>query len=54
MRKVVASEFTSLDGVVDSPQRWQLPYFDEEMGQDIQATMEEADTMLLGTVPYEE
>jgi dihydrofolate reductase len=54
MRKVVASEFTSLDGVVDSPQRWQLPYFDEEMGREIQAVMEEADTMLLGRVPYEE
>jgi len=54
MRKVVASEFISLDGVVGSPERWQLPYFDEEMGQEIQAAMEEADAMLLGRVTYEE
>ena len=33
MRKVVASEFVSLDDVVGSPERWQLPYFDEEMGR---------------------
>jgi dihydrofolate reductase len=54
MRKVVASEFMSLDGVVGSPERWQLPYFDEEMGQEIQAAMEEADAMLLGRLTYEE
>jgi len=27
MRKVVASEFISLDGVVGSPERWQPPYW---------------------------
>jgi hypothetical protein len=27
MRKVVASEFVSLDGVVGSPERWQPPYW---------------------------
>ena len=37
MRKVVASEFVSLDGVVGSPERWQLPYLDEEMGLEIGA-----------------
>ena len=54
MRKVVASEFVSLDGVVGSPERWQLPYLDEEMGREIGAAMEEADAMLLGRVTYEE
>lgn len=54
MRKVVASEFISLDGVVGSPERWQLPYFDEEMGREIQAAMEQADAMLLGGVTYVE
>jgi dihydrofolate reductase len=54
MRKVVISEFVSLDGVVGSPQRWHLPYFDEEMGREIQAAMEDADAMLLGRVTYEE
>ena len=54
MRKVVASEFVSLDGVVGSPERWQMPYSDEEMGREIQAAMEESDAMLLGRVTYEE
>jgi len=54
MRKLVASEFMSLDGVVGSPERWQLPYFDAEMGQEIQAAMEDSDAMLLGRVTYEE
>ena len=35
MRKVVASLFVSLDGVVGDPAGWQLPYYDEEMGREI-------------------
>jgi hypothetical protein len=27
MRKVLASEFVSLDGVVESPEKWHFPYF---------------------------
>ena len=33
MRKVVAAEFLSLDGVMESPDKWHFPYFNEEMGQ---------------------
>jgi hypothetical protein len=33
MRKVVAAEFVSLDGVMESPEKWHFPYFNEEMGQ---------------------
>jgi dihydrofolate reductase len=54
MRKVVASEFISLDGVVESPERWQLPYFNDEMDQEIEAAMAASDAMLLGRVTYEE
>jgi len=54
MRKVVAAEFVSLDSVVGSPERWQLPYFDAEMGEAIGEAMGEADAMLLGRVTYEE
>ena len=54
MRKITAGLFVSLDGVVESPERWQLPYFNEEMGQVIGASMAEADAMLLGRVTYEE
>ena len=54
MRKVIASEFVSLDGVIESPEKWHFPYFDEEMGQEIGAAMAAADAMLMGRVLYEE
>jgi hypothetical protein len=46
MRKIVAGLFMSLDGVVESPQQWQLPYFNDEMGQAIGAQIAESDTLL--------
>jgi dihydrofolate reductase len=54
MRRVVASEFVSLDGVMESPEKWHFPYFDEEMGQEIGAAMGQTDAMLMGRVNYEE
>lgn len=54
MRKVIASEFVSLDGVFEAPDRWHFPYFDEEMGQEIAAAMGRSDAMLMGRVNYEE
>jgi dihydrofolate reductase len=54
MRKVIASEFVSLDGVFEAPDQWHFPYFDEEMGQEIVAAMGQADAMLMGRVLYEE
>jgi dihydrofolate reductase len=54
MRKVIASEFVSLDGVMESPEKWHFPYFNDEMGEAIGVTMAEADAMLLGRVTYEE
>jgi hypothetical protein len=33
MRKLVASELVSVDGVVQSSEEWQLPYFNDEMGR---------------------
>src|SRR5215217_6428695 len=54
MRKVVASEIISVDGVVESPQEWHFPYFNEQMAEAIGAAMAAADAMLLGRVTYEE
>ncbi len=54
MRKVTAGLFVSLDGVVEAPEKWQLPYFNDEMGEAIGAVMAEADAMLLGRVTYQE
>ena len=54
MRKVVASELMSLDGVVESPEKWHFPYFNDEMAEAITAAMAASDAMLLGRVTYEE
>lgn len=53
MRKVIASLFVSLDGVMESPDKWHFPYFDE-MGAAIGQAMSEADAFLLGRVGYQE
>jgi dihydrofolate reductase len=54
MRKAIASELVSLDGVMESPEEWHFPYFNDEMGTEIGAAMAAADAMLLGRVTYEE
>lgn len=54
MRKIVTGLFMSLDGVVESPEQWQAPYFNDEMGQALGAQMAASDTILLGRRTYEE
>ncbi len=54
MRRVIASEFVSLDGVMEAPEKWHFPYFNDEMGEAIGAAMVQADAMLLGRTTYEE
>jgi dihydrofolate reductase len=54
MRKMVAGVFMSLDGVVESPEKWQPRYYDDEMGEIVAATAAESDEMLLGRRTYEE
>ena len=54
MRKVVAALAVSLDGVVESPERWQRRYFDPEMAEIIWEAAERSDAMLLGRRTYEE
>lgn len=54
MRKITASFFMSLDGVVDSPQEWHFPYMDQEAQVATQAGTQAADTILLGRATYQE
>jgi len=54
MRKVVASEFVSLDGVVESPDKWHFPYFNDQMQEAIGSAMAASDAMLMGRILYEE
>ena len=54
MRKITAGLFISLDGVVEAPQTWHFPYFNDEMGAVVQAQIDAADTLLLGRGTYDE
>src|SRR5687768_7771782 len=53
MRKIIASLFISLDGVVEAPDQWHFPYFNDEMGAAVTAAVGAADTLLLGRVTYD-
>jgi dihydrofolate reductase len=53
MRKITAGLFISLDGVVEAPDQWHFPYFDDEMGAAVDATFSAADIMLFGRRTYD-
>ena len=53
MRKITAAFFISLDGVVELPEQWNVPYFNDEMGAAIGATMAQSDALMMGRVNYE-
>jgi dihydrofolate reductase len=53
VRKIVAGLFISLDGVVEAPDQWHFPYFNEEMGAAVDATLGTADTVLFGRKTYD-
>ncbi len=54
MRKVVASLFISLDGVVESPDQWSFDSFDEAMMTEMLAQLDGIGSTLLGRVTYQE
>src|SRR4051794_16292687 len=53
MRKITAGLFISLDGVVEAPDQWHFPYFNDEMGEAVGATLATTDTLLLGRKTYD-
>jgi dihydrofolate reductase len=53
MRKITAGLFISLDGVVEAPDQWHFPYFNEEMAAAVAATLGAADTVLFGRKTYD-
>ena len=53
MATIIASMFSSLDGVVDpGVGNWHFPYFNEEMGEAVSET-HDTDVMLFGRVTYD-
>ena len=53
MRKVVAVEFVSVDGVVKSLEEWAFSYSSDEMEKANALGMAASDALLLGRVTYE-
>ena len=53
MRKVVAVELVSLDGVMEAPEEWAFSYSNEEMEAANAKGMAASDAMLLGRITYE-
>jgi dihydrofolate reductase len=53
MRKLIESTFTTLDGVINDPQRWGPPYWDEQHAGYARKLLFGADALLLGRVTYE-
>ena len=54
MRKITAGLFISLDGVVEAPDQWHFPYFNDEMGAAVDAVLGTTDTLLLGRKTYDD
>jgi dihydrofolate reductase len=54
VRKIKSNLFISLDGVVEAPDKWHFPYFDDEMGAAVGAGFATTDAMLMGRVLYDE
>jgi dihydrofolate reductase len=53
MRKITASMFVSLDGIIEAPQKWNSPYWNEEIARFKQAELFSHDALLLGRETYE-
>jgi dihydrofolate reductase len=53
MRKIIAGMFITLDGVVEAPEKWNPPYYDDELSQAVMRQLAAADTHLYGRRSYE-
>ncbi|WP_433291712.1 dihydrofolate reductase family protein [Pseudonocardia sp. CA-142604] len=54
MGKIVSNFFIALDGVVEAPDQWHSPYFNDEMGAVVGAGMETNKAFLMGRKLYDE
>ncbi len=53
MRKVVVTEFLSLDGVMEAPHLWSFPYWNDEIEKFKHDELFASDAQLLGRVTYQ-
>jgi len=53
MRKLRVSSFISLDGVIESPMTWTMPFFDDESKEYAYEQLADVEFLLLGRMTYE-
>ena len=53
MRKIIAYEYVTLDGVMEAPENWQFPYFSKDFEEFNREQILSFDASLLGRVTYE-
>ncbi len=53
MRKVIVTEFLTLDGVMEAPEEWQFPYVNADVAEEIGAGIHASEALLLGRMTYE-
>jgi dihydrofolate reductase len=53
MRKVVVTEFLTLDGVMEALEKWSFPYWNDQIAQFKYDELFASDAQLLGRVTYE-
>ena len=53
MGKLTVTCFITVDNVVEDPHLWSMAYNSDDSGEIVDATMAEADTLLLGRTTYE-
>ena len=53
MRRVVVSEFVTLDGVMEAPDHWSFPFWNDEAAKFKSEELFASDALLLGRVTYE-
>lgn len=54
MGKIISNFFISLDGVVEAPDQWHFPYFNDEMGAAVESGIEDSAGLLMGRKLYDE
>ncbi|QFG21656.1 dihydrofolate reductase family protein [Actinomadura sp. WMMB 499] len=53
MRKIISSTYVTLDGVIDDPQIWTMPYFGEEAAEYGRELLFSSDALLAGRETYD-
>ena len=54
MGKIISNFFISLDGVVEAPDQWHFPYFNDEMGAAVRGGLDQNKALLMGRTLYDE